>query len=50
MHSWIGLIKSMVSSFEDLKKAAEYNEEEERKYWIARMGKQTAMDVYTTGK
>ena len=37
---------------EDLVKGAEYNEEEERKYWIARMGKQamTFMDVYATGK
>ena len=34
----------------DVEKGAEYNEEEERKYWIARMGKQAAMDVYATGK
>ena len=37
-------------SMEDLIEAAEYNEEEERKYWIARMGKQAAMDVYCTGR
>ena len=34
----------------DVEKAAEYNEEEERKYWIARMGKQAAVDVYATGR
>ena len=37
-------------SLEDVAKAAEYTEEDERKYWIARMGKQAALDVYTTGK
>ena len=37
-------------SIEEVAKAAEYTEEDERKYWIARMGKQAAMDVYTTGK
>ena len=29
---------------------AEYDEDEERKYWIARMGKQAAVDVYATGR
>ena len=37
-------------SIEEVEKAAEYTEEDERKYWIARMGKQAALDVYTTGK
>ena len=37
-------------SIEEVEKAAEYTEEDERKYWIARMGKQAAMDVYTNGK
>ena len=37
-------------SIEEVEKAAEYTEDDERKYWIARMGKQAAMDVYTTGK
>ena len=37
-------------SIEEVEKAAEYTEEDERKYWIARMGKQAAIDVYTTGK
>ena len=34
---------------EEVEKAAEYTEEDERKYCIARMGKQAAMDVYKTG-
>jgi hypothetical protein len=37
-------------TIEEVEKAAEYTEEDERKYWIARMGKQAALDVYTTGK
>ena len=37
-------------TIEEVEKAAEYTEEDERKYWIARMGKQAAIDVYTTGK
>ena len=37
-------------TMEEVEKAAEYTEEDERKYWIARMGKQAAIDVYTTGK
>ena len=37
-------------SIEEVADAAEYTEEDERKYWIARMGKQAAIDVYTTGK
>ena len=43
-------VNKKYGSFEDLQEASQYNEEEERKYWIARMGKQAAMDVYTTGK
>ena len=37
-------------TIEEVEKAAEYTEEDQRKYWIARMGKQAAIDVYTTGK
>ena len=29
---------------------AKVNDEDERKYWVARMGKQAAMDVYCTGR
>ena len=43
-------VNKKYGSFEELKEASIYNEEEERKYWIARMGKQAAMDVYATGK
>ena len=37
-------------SIEELEKAAEYREEDERKYWIARMGKQAAIDIYANGR
>ena len=43
---WIN--KKNWGSIEEVEKAAEYTEEDERKYWIARMGKQAAIDVYTT--
>ena len=35
---------------EELEKRLEYDPEEERKYWIARMGKQAAMDVVFQGR
>ena len=38
------------SSIEEVEKAAEYTEEDERKYWIARMGKQAAIDIYANGR
>ena len=50
LQPFLDWINERYGSIEELKKAAEYNEEEERKYWIARMGKQAAMDVYVTGK
>ena len=50
MAAFMEWIHKNYGDMEDLVKGAEYNEEEERKYWIARMGKQAAMDVYATGK
>ena len=35
---------------ESLEKSATYDEETERKYWIARMGKQAAIDIYANGR
>ena len=35
---------------EDLKNASEWNEEEEKRYWIARMGKQAALDIIANGR
>ena len=43
-------IQKNFETMEELEKAAEYNETEERKYWVARMGKQAAMDIYCTGR
>ena len=50
MDCFMEWVNKKYGSFEDLQEASQYNEEEERKYWIARMGKQAAMDVYATGK
>ena len=43
-------IKKNYANIEELDKAAEYKEEDERKYWIARMGKQAAIDIYANGR
>ena len=37
-------------TIQEVEEAAEYDEETERKYWIARMGKQAALDMYCTGR
>ena len=50
MAAFMDWINKHWGSIEEVEKAAEYTEDDERKYWIARMGKQAAMDVYTTGK
>ena len=50
MAAFMDWINKHWGSIEEVEKAAEYTEDYERKYWIARMGKQAAMDVYTTGK
>jgi len=50
MNAFMDWINKHWGSIEEVEKAAEYTEDDERKYWIARMGKQAAMDVYTTGK
>ena len=50
MAAFMEWINKNWGSMEEVEKAAEYTEEDERKYWIARMGKQAAMDVYTTGR
>ena len=50
MNAFMEWINKNWGSIEEVEKAAEYTEEDERKYWIARMGKQAAIDVYTTGK
>ena len=39
-----------MESKEKLEEASEWNEDEERKYWIARLGKQAALDIVANGR
>ena len=50
LQAFMDWVNKKYDSMEELIEDAQYNEEEERKYWVARMGKQAAMDVYATGK
>lgn len=50
MDTFLTLIKEHISSEEEIKFFTQINEEEERKYWIARMGKQAAMDIVSYGR
>ena len=50
LQAFMDWVNKKYNSMEELIEAAQYNEEEERKYWVARMGKQAAMDVYCTGR
>ena len=46
LQAFMDWVNKKYNSMEELIDAAQYKEEEERKYWVARMGKQAAMDVY----
>ena len=50
MAAFMDWINKHWGSIEEVEKAAEYTEEDERKYWIARMGKQAAIDIYANGR
>ena len=50
MEAFMKWVNKTYANFEELKEASVYDEEEERKYWIARMGKQAALDMYCTGR
>lgn len=50
LNVFIEYIKKHVDSQEKLEEASEWNEEEERKYWIARLGKQAALDIVANGR
>ena len=50
LQAFMDWVNKKYNSMEELIDAAQYKEEEERKYWVARMGKQAAMDVYCTGR
>jgi hypothetical protein len=50
IQQFMDIIKRYAPNKEDLKFFTEENPEEERKYWILRMGKQAAMDILAFGR
>jgi hypothetical protein len=50
IRSFLNVINEYVKNEDDLDFYLQVNEEEERKYWVARMGKQAAMDVIAFGR
>lgn len=50
MNVFIDHIQKNVDSLEELEKGTAWNDEEERKYWVARLGKQAAMDIIAHGR
>lgn len=50
MDIFLNLIKRYVKTDEDIKYFTTFNNDEERAYWIARMGKQAAMDIVAYGR
>jgi hypothetical protein len=50
INAFLDVVKHFAKTDEDLRYFAEDNPEEERKYWIARMGKQAAIDVISAGR
>lgn len=50
MQIFLDIVKKYVKSEEDIKYFTDFNDDEERAYWIARMGKQAAMDIISYGR
>lgn len=50
INAFLDVIKKYVKNDEDLAYYTNENPEEERKYWIARMGKQAALDIISFGR
>ena len=50
LNVFVDHIQEHIETIEELETASEWNEEEERKYWIARMGKQAALDLMANGR
>lgn len=48
--SFLKIVREHVHNEEDLKYFTEMNEEEERQYWVYRMGKQAALDIIAYGR
>ena len=44
------IVKEVTPDVETLKEFSKVNEEEERKYWVTRMAKQAATDMFATGR
>ncbi len=50
MDTFLKIIKDYIKDEKDISFFTESNEDEERAYWIARMGKQAAMDIIAYGR
>lgn len=50
LDTFVEYLLSLDIDEEELEKRLEYDPSEERKYWIARMGKQAALDFITSGR
>ena len=48
--TFIKYLQDLQLPSEELEKYLEYDEEQERKYWIARLGKQAALDLLSSGR
>jgi hypothetical protein len=47
---FVSILQDLVPNFEKLQSYKDHNEEEERYYWVLRMGKQAALDLSTIGR
>lgn len=50
MDTFLNIIKKYIDKEEEIKYFTEFNDDEERAYWIARLGKQAAMDIVSYGR
>ena len=50
MDSFLTIIKEYIKEEKDLPHFIEMNDQEEANYWIARMGKQAALDIISYGR
>jgi hypothetical protein len=50
MQIFLDIVKKYVKDEKDIKYFTEFNDDEEKAYWIARLGKQAAMDIVSYGR
>ena len=50
LECFLNYLKDNIENEEELEKASQYSVEEEQKYWIARLGKQAALDIVCSGR